>query len=497
MVNYLYLYCTLYCTLKQSAVQAMEQATVNLFFDTRRDNNTVKLCVTFKRVQRYFTTGFKVDSVTWERLKKNADKTAPDGKIKDEDFIELWTKLWNCPDKYRDREPEGYVIFARGITKQLGPNFTFDMFKESFEKYGKVDLNPTHTDPNNVIKRLFQKAEVMRQEKRLGSAGCYEVTALSIRRFIESFDNEERKELMNIPIPAKRNQIKSEVILRFEHITPHFLKVYEQWMLNFGKSPKKIKLKKGELPAVATPTSLTTVGIYCRQLRSVFNDAISDKTVSADCYPFGKHGYTIPAGNNIKKALSKNDVLKIINFQCEPDSFQQRGRDLWVFSYLSNGMNITDICNIKWKDIDNKENTLNFIRQKTARTRKGNQSRIRVSLRAESWEVINRYAIDKKPESFVFPFLNNNMTEEQKKTTVSQIIKMTNQHMRSIAKILKIETDVSTYAARHSFATILLQSEAPIAFISQSLGHQNISTTQAYLGSFDDEKTKKYLEALI
>ncbi|MNL63338.1 Tyrosine recombinase XerC [compost metagenome] len=69
--------------------------------------------------------------------------------------------------------------------------------------------------------------------------------------------------------------------------------------------------------------------------------------------------------------------------------------------------------------------------------------------------------------------------------------------MRKIAETLGIQGNVNTYSARHSFATILLQSEAPLAFISQALGHTSISTTESYLGSFDDEKTKKYLSALL
>jgi integrase len=268
-------------------------------------------------------------------------------------------------------------------------------------------------------------------------------------------------------------------------------------MLHFGRAAKKKNLKKGELPAIDKPATLTTVGIYCRQLRSVFNDAINDKVIDKDFYPFGKNGYTIPAGANIKKALSKADVMKIMEYQAEENSFEQRGRDLWIFSYLSNGMNIADICNLKWKDVDKKADSLSFIRKKTARTRKGNQVKIRIRLAEESWNIINRYAQEQKPDSYIFPFLKSDMTEQHKKSTVGQVINMTNQHVRSIAKKLGIETDVTTYAARHSFATILLQSEAPVAFISQSLGHQNISTTQAYLGTFDDEKTKEYLKALL
>jgi site-specific recombinase XerD len=89
------------------------------------------------------------------------------------------------------------------------------------------------------------------------------------------------------------------------------------------------------------------------------------------------------------------------------------------------------------------------------------------------------------------------MSAERQKAVIHQVIKMTNKYMKRIGEKLGIEGDLNTYAARHSFATILLQSDAPVAFISQALGHTNLKTTQSYLGSFDDEKTKGYLDALL
>ncbi|WP_025764997.1 site-specific integrase [Dyadobacter tibetensis] len=461
----------------------IKSASVRLSFErTKSEMVSVKLRVTYRREQRRYAFpvkgGVLVTEKDFDRLlkyhEKGSERTA-------EEIRQI----------YNDIKP--FISLAESLTLTLQP-FSFDAFREAFYMMEEAIVQD---DPNNVLHKLYEKSEAMKASNRLGSASSYKDTAVSIARFVDSFDDLDRKEFLNIPIPTKRNKTKPNVVLRFENITPKFLEVYQQWMLNFGKSPKKKNLKKGELPPMPKPATLTTVGIYCRQLRSVFNDAISDNIISQDCYPFGKRGFTVPAGTNTKKALTKSDILKILNFECEPDSFQQRGKDLWIFSYLSNGMNITDICNIKWRDVDRKENNLTFIRQKTARTRKGNQSRVRVKLRPESWDIINRYSDNEVPESYLFPFLNASMTEEQKKATIAQIVKMTNQHMRAIAKILKIDTDVSTYAARHSFATILLQSEAPIAFISQALGHQNISTTQAYLGSFDDEKTKNYLNALL
>jgi len=120
-------------------------------------------------------------------------------------------------------------------------------------------------------------------------------------------------------------------------------------------------------------------------------------------------------------------------------------------------MNITDICNIKWKDIDRAGSSLSFVRQKTARTRKGNQVRIKINLFPESWNIIKMYAKSSAPDSYVFPFLDSGMTAKQKKSTVSQIVTMTNLHIRNIAKKLDIVMDITTYAARYSFATILLR----------------------------------------
>lgn len=176
-------------------------------------------------------------------------------------------------------------------------------------------------------------------------------------------------------------------------------------------------------------------------------------------------------------------------------------RDLWVFSYLSNGMNLADVCALRWSDLDPKTNKLNFVRKKTARSKKGNQSKIVAKLFDESWAIIERQgntdSVSKRnPTAYVFPFFDASMSAERQKAVIHQVIKTINKWMQRIGQTLEIEGDVNTYAARHSFATILLQSDAPLAFISQSLGHTNLKTTQSYLGSFDDE-TKGYLDALL
>ena len=68
-------------------------------------------------------------------------------------------------------------------------------------------------------------------------------------------------------------------------------------------------------------------------------------------------------------------------------------------------------------------------------------------------------------------------------------------YKKSIGKALGIER-ISTYTARHSFATVLKREGANIAYISESLGHQDLKTTENYLASFEREEREKNAELL-
>jgi len=194
----------------------------------------------------------------------------------------------------------GIVPFACNIARQLCPNFTFDLFRELFENYGKLEAPPIRIEADDVVSMLDLKAKAMESEERLGSAASYRDTGISLRRFISSFTDAERSRFLNIPKPIKRNGKKTAAIIRFEHVTPNLLKAYEQWMLLYGRAAKKKKLSRGEEAAVDTQS-------YIR---------------------FAKVGISSRLVQILKKALSKTDVMKIISYQSEPGSYEERGRDL-------------------------------------------------------------------------------------------------------------------------------------------------------------------------
>lgn len=103
---------------------------------------------------------------------------------------------------------------------------------------------------------------------------------------------------------------------------------------------------------------------------------------------------------------------------------------------------------------------------------------------------------DRSPENYIFRFISEDMTEKQIRRTLDRLIKRTNDHMKKIASEVGIEKTVTTYTARHSFSTVLKRSGVSTEYIGESLGHNNLRTTELYLDSFEDETKKEVAKHL-
>lgn len=74
--------------------------------------------------------------------------------------------------------------------------------------------------------------------------------------------------------------------------------------------------------------------------------------ISPDIYPFGKNKYTPPATKKSKRALSIGDIENIYNYKSkELGSAIDWAKDMWLFAYFSNGMNVKDIASLKYENI--------------------------------------------------------------------------------------------------------------------------------------------------
>ncbi|MBK5245602.1 MAG: tyrosine-type recombinase/integrase, partial [Eubacteriaceae bacterium] len=81
-------------------------------------------------------------------------------------------------------------------------------------------------------------------------------------------------------------------------------------------------------------------------------------------------------------------------------------------------------------------------------------------------------------------------TPFKEKDVIKAVTKLCNKRLKKIGTALGIES-LSTYTARHSYATVLKRSGANIAYISESLGHNDLKTTENYLASFEKEERVK------
>lgn len=357
-----------------------------------------------------------------------------------EDFEKvMFGKRLNEGEKKLKKKITAFENKAIGIIEAL-PAFTFKAFEKHYY---------TNRGTKGTLNEAFATyAAELREAGRIGTAVSYECAQNSLNQFSPG--------------------------AKFADATPDFLRKYERWMLVNGNS-------------------VTTVGIYLRSLRTLFNNAIADGLLTKDYYPFGKKRYEIPTGNNIKKALSLKEIGSIFHFQAMPGTMA-RAKDYWIFMYLCNGINVKDMSLLKYENINGE--VIEFIRAKTARTKRHVEP-IRVNLTDELKAIIEKWGNKKQDgTTFIFPILEKGLTPARERQLIQQLTQVINSHMKDIAESLGIKKEVTTYFARHSFATVLQRSGVSTSFISEALGHSNIKTTQSYLAGFEDESKKETLKAL-
>jgi site-specific recombinase XerD len=214
----------------------------------------------------------------------------------------------------------------------------------------------------------------------------------------------------------------------FSHIDLDFLKGYEKWMRQKGYKE-------------------TSMSLLFRTLRSTYNKAIAAKHAKRTSYPFDDFKVSKFNTRTEKRAVSKDVIKEIMNLDLSGKSeYLNFSRDVFMFSYFCSGINLTDIANLKHNNIVN--GRLVYSRQKTGK-------RISIPLSDNAKQIIHKY-MDKCSDDYIFPILNNNIhkTEAQKYRRRKKVLRNVNANLRTIARMLNIETNLTSYVARHTSSLI-------------------------------------------
>ena len=235
----------------------------------------------------------------------------------------------------------------------------------------------------------------------------------------------------------------------------------------------------------------TTMHYYFRTLRATYNKAIEAKCADREKSPFVEYKLSRFSTKTKKRALSKESVKKILKMDCSTMSEKARlAHDVFTFSYYCGGISLVDVANLTLDNII--DGRLIYERQKT-------HGMINLVMLDEAKAIIERYSTYQKRAGYLFPILDNrkHITPMQKFNRVRKLCHQINKELHGLAKELGIQEDVTTYVARHSFATVLKKSGVNIGIISQALGHQDIKTTQIYLSEFDNEQVDSAMKNLL
>lgn len=262
-------------------------------------------------------------------------------------------------------------------------------------------------------------------------------------------------------------------------------------------------LKKLEDHLIEKDVSSGSVGVYMRNIRTIYNVAIEEGLISKINYPFGKKRYSIPQQRNNKTAIGISEVMRIISYNAVENSSIEKARDFWVFMYLTNGLNMKDVCLLKRNDLKNNLDGLNFFRAKTKRSTKHNKIEIDVWYDEYSKPIIEKTLSkygnsNTENDAFLFPILYKGVNPKDERRLIQNFTRFVNKNMAKLSKILDLSSIPNTNVARHTFVTRIINSgNAPITAVKDMVGHTSVNTTAGYVNSLPIDSKKGYAACLV
>lgn len=215
----------------------------------------------------------------------------------------------------------------------------------------RSDIESSFSNVKQHINELIQKGEFnietlsIRLGRQMKDMNLHSAFNLKMK---ELKDNEQASTYLSYQSALKSLESFGGTYIPLERITVDWLKRCERFWLSKGKS-------------------YSSISIYFRALKCILNRAIQDGILKESSFPFGKNKYEIPEGCGRKLALTLADIKKVMSYQDGTKDIEEF-RDLWVFSYLCNGINFMDLLFLQYSNIVDGE--ICFVRSKTSRTAK-------------------------------------------------------------------------------------------------------------------------------
>ena len=292
--------------------------------------------------------------------------------------------------------------------------------------------------------RLYMP-EVIGMLKREGKFPAMHVYACTLRSY-EKFCAEER---------YPKNTTAS--LSMQEIFTPERLKEYEDWLAGQQSSPN-------------------TISTYMRTLQAVYNRWMSPGIEGYNPVLF-KDVYT-KVESRTKRALTAAQMEQLRNTDFSVLTLrQQQVLTYFLLMFMLRGMPFIDLAHLRKSDLRNRRIT--YRRHKTGKL-------MVVDVPPDAMRLLQKYR-DKTDSEYLFPLLHGGLFMEEHHHRYQETLRHFNRELARLMKQLLPGVSVSSYTARHTWATLAYHSGVPVGLISQSLGHSSIRVTMTYLKPFDAE----------
>lgn len=392
----------------------------------------IRIRVTHERKSIYLNTKYSFDEITYNKLITGKNMNNNESLLKAKKDLEV---IENKAKKVIDNLTD----------------FNFDDFRIRFEQKG---------DRSDLVSLLKLKSESLKESGKFSNANIYRYASEMFKQYAQ-------------------HNYKTDGI-QVSKITADELAKFQAWAL---KADKAINKKA---------YSVTTISMYFVRVQKIFNELIASGELNQSLYPFGAKKFQIPQSINNKRQLTIDEIMSLFNYK-PATKVEDFAKSMFVFSYLSAGINMADIFNLKNSDIN--EGTISFIRQKTKD--KGKVKYLSIKVIPEIQEIINQHKVHILNSDYVFKVYTESMSDEQRHKAKDITISAINRSLKEIALKIGLPKSISTYFARHSYATILMETGVPTIYISKKLGHSTLSTTEAYLSQFSKEKEQAFEDNLL
>ena len=226
--------------------------------------------------------------------------------------------------------------------------------------------------------------------------------------------------------------------------------------------------------------SWNTVSTYMRTFRAVYNRAVNLRKAPYVPYLF-RFVYTGTRADH-KRALADDDMKKVfvnLSRKAGVSLSVRQAQELFILMFLLRGMPFVDLAYLRKSDL--RDNVITYRRRKTGHP-------LSVTLTPEAMILIKKYMNRDSSSPYLFSFLKSREGTKEAYREYQLALRSFNQRLMLLGEFLGLGDKLSSYTARHTWATTAYYCEIHPGIISEAMGHSSITVTETYLKPFQNKK---------